>query len=114
MEPMTIAKTYFDCWKRGDFNGLRDILAEDVTFSGPMGTATGVDDYVSSLAGFAGQLDGIRVEKMMADGDDVLTWFELLPKNTDTVAVANWCHVENGRVRRVRVTFDPRPLLAGR
>jgi len=27
------------------------------------------------------------------------------------VAVANWARVEDGKVRRVRVTFDPRPLL---
>ena len=29
----------------------------------------------------------------------------------DRVPVASWATVEDGRVRRVRVTFDPRPLL---
>ena len=46
MEPTQIATTYFDSWKRKDFDGLRAILADDVTFSGPMGTASGADDYV--------------------------------------------------------------------
>jgi ketosteroid isomerase-like protein len=111
MKPKDIATTYFDCWKRGDFDGLRAILADDVTFSGPMGTASGADDYATQLAGFARRLDDITVEKMLADDHDVLTWFNLHPKGGDPVPVVNWCHVEDGRVQWVRVTFDPRTLL---
>lgn len=110
MKPTQIANTYFDSWKRGDFDRLRQILADDVTFSGPMGTASGADDYVRQLAGFAQLLDDITVEKMLADDHDVLTWFNLHPKGGEPVPVVNWCHVENGLAQRARVTFDPRPL----
>ena len=113
MEPTAIAHTYFDCWKRGDFDGLRAILADDVTFSGPMGTASGADDYARSLARFARELDDIEVVKVLGDDHDVLTWFELHPKGKAAVPGVNWGHVEDGRLQRVRVTFDPRPLLAG-
>jgi hypothetical protein len=27
------------------------------------------------------------------------------------IPVANWSHIEHDRIVRVRVTFDPRPLL---
>lgn len=111
MTPKEIATTYFDCWKRHDFDGLRAILADDVAFAGPMGTASGADDYVRSLAGFAESLDDIRVVKMLADDSDALTWFELQAKGVDSVPVVNWCHVEDGRLQQVRVTFDPRPML---
>jgi hypothetical protein len=111
MKPKEIAQTYFDCWKRGDFDALRAIFADDVTFSGPMGTASGADDYVKQLAAFAQRLDDITLEKMLADDEDVLTWFNLCPKGGDPIPVVNWSHVEDGRVRRARVTFDPRPLL---
>ena len=49
---------------------------------------------------------------MAADGSDVLTWFELHAPGADPVPVANWACVEDGKISRVRVTFDPRPLLA--
>jgi ketosteroid isomerase-like protein len=111
MNTKQIAESYFDCWNRGDFDGLRGILADDVTFSGPMGTARGADEYVSALAGLARLVDGTTVEKMLADDHDVLTWFTLHPKDGDPVPVVNWCHVEDGRALAVRVTFDPRPLL---
>jgi ketosteroid isomerase-like protein len=111
MKPTQIATTYFESWKANDFDALRAILADDVTFSGPMGTASGADDYVKQLAGFAQMLEDITVEKMLADDHDVLTWFNLHPKGGEPVPVVNWCHVESGRAQRVRVVFDPRSLL---
>ena len=40
-KPMTdatdVAASYFDAWKRHDFARLRTILADDVTFDGPLG-----------------------------------------------------------------------------
>ena len=63
------------------------------------------------MAGFTQRLDDITVEKMLADDHDVLTWFNLHPKGGDSVPVVNWCHIEDGHVQRVKVAFDPRPLL---
>lgn len=111
MNSKEIARTYFNCCKHGDFDGLRAILADDATFRGPMGTAHGADDYVKQLAGFAQSLDDVTVEKMLADHHDVLTWFNLHPKGDDPVPGVNWSHIENGHIQRVQVTFDPRPLL---
>jgi hypothetical protein len=45
------------------------------------------------------------------DGPDVLTWFELRTATAGPMAIVNWTHVEDGRITRIRVTFDPRPLL---
>lgn len=49
---------------------------------------------------------------MVADGPDVITWFHLHPADgAEPLPVANWAQVTGGRIRRIRVTFDPRPLL---
>lgn len=56
-------------------------------------------------------MDRAEVIAMIADGPDVITWFELHTPDADPLPVANRAHVENGEIRRVRVTFDPRPLL---
>ena len=37
---------------------------------------------------------------------DVLTWFELRTSVAPPVPVANWMHVEAGRIRSIRVAFD--------
>ena len=46
------------------------------------------------------------------DGPDVLTWFELRTETAAPLAIVNRSHVEAGRITRIRVTFDPRPLLS--
>jgi hypothetical protein len=35
------------------------------------------------------------------------------PADGPACPVANWSHVDAGKIDRVRVTFDPRPLIAG-
>jgi len=53
----------------------------------------------------------IVVRKVFADGPDVLTWFDLHTAAAPPCPVANWSHVEDGKIDRIRVTFDPRPLI---
>ena len=44
---------------------------------------------------------------MFVDGSDVLTWFDLHTTSAAPLPTANWGHVENGKITRIRVTFDP-------
>jgi hypothetical protein len=57
-------------------------------------------------------LTDINVVKVFVDGDDVLTWFELHTDKAQPAPTANWMHVEDGKIVRIRVTFDPRQLIA--
>jgi ketosteroid isomerase-like protein len=106
-----LAATYFDAWRSKDFATLRSILADDVTFVGPMGTADGADECVQGMQQLARIMTDVVVRKRFVAGDDVLTWFELVTDMAPPCPVANWSHTEGGRIRSIRVTFDPRPLL---
>ncbi len=44
-----VAATYFDAWQRGDFARLRAILADDVTFDGPLGHAGNAEECIAGL-----------------------------------------------------------------
>ena len=46
----------------------------------------------------------------VVDGADAITWFDLVSGDA-ILPTANWSHVENGLITRIRVTFDPRPLV---
>ena len=111
MTPKETMQRYFETWNAHDFDAFEARLAGDITFAGPLGTATGPADCRRGIEGLAAMMDEARVIAMLADGPDVITWFELRTPDADPVPVANWAQVEGGRVRRVRVTFDPRPLL---
>ena len=104
-------RRYFEFWNARDFDAFEAQLADDITFVGPLGTANGPAECRRGIEGLANLMERAEVLAMVADGQQVITWFELHTPDTDPVPVANWARVDDGRVRRVRVTFDPRPLL---
>jgi limonene-1,2-epoxide hydrolase len=110
-EIKTVATTYFDAWKEKDFDKLRSVLADEVTFSGPMGTADGADDCLKGLQGMAKKMEDLKVHAMAADGSDVITWYDLHMRGVEPLPTANWSHVEGGKITAIRATFDPRPML---
>jgi len=111
-DPRTIAATYFSAWKAKDFDTLRSLLDDGVTFRGPLGTADDAESCINGLRGMAGMLTDIVVHKIFVDGTDVLTWFDLYTAEVGPVPTANWSHLENGKITAIQATFDPRPILA--
>ncbi len=109
----TVAAKYFESWKARDFDAFRSLLADDATFDDPMGHAGNADECVEGIKGMSKMVTGIDVKKIFTNGSDVVTWFELHTEGTEPLPTANWTHVEDGKITRIQVTFDPRPLFAG-
>ncbi|MCP3168223.1 nuclear transport factor 2 family protein [Myxococcus qinghaiensis] len=113
--PAEVVKAYFDAWSEKDEAKLRATLAPDVSFVGALGTAEGAEACVKGLVNGMWKVSPqVTVLHRFVDGAEVLTWFEIQPSEGAPLPVANWSHVEDGRISRIRVTFDPRPLLAKR
>jgi hypothetical protein len=107
----TLAETYFRSWHAKDFDTLRSVLADDVTFRGPLGTADGVDACLKGLETMAGLMTNLEIRHVFVDGADVVTWFDITAGDGPPMPTANWSHVSNGRIDRIQATFDPRPLI---
>ncbi|MFJ4999668.1 nuclear transport factor 2 family protein [Microbacterium sp. NPDC088619] len=107
----TAVATYFDAWRARDFERLRSVLHPEVTFVGVMGTANGVDECVAGLEGMAkAVMTDLVLHTRVVEKSDAVTWFDLISGDVH-VPTANWSHVEDGLITRIRVTFDPRPLI---
>lgn len=110
MTPAQVMATYFESWQAKDFDRLRSVLADDASFRGPLGSADDADTCIKGLRGMAEILTDITIHKTFVDGPDVLTWFDLHTTVAPPAPTANWSRVENGKITRIRVTFDPRAL----
>ncbi|KMO94461.1 nuclear transport factor 2 family protein [Streptomyces roseus] len=108
-----LAETYFRAWEAGDFDTMRGLLADDVDFVGALGTARGTEEALAGLRGLGKVLEKIDVKVRVAEGDEVITWFDLCTAVAPPAPTANWMHVAHGKIARIRVTFDPRGLLEG-
>jgi len=111
--PAAVAARYAATWQAHDWPALRALLAEDVTFHGPLGSADDADSCVTGLQRMAQVLDHLEVHARASRGSDVLTWFDLHSTVAAPTPTANWTRVENGEITQIRVVFDPRALLAG-
>jgi len=109
----TLAATYFESWRAKDPELLRPALAQDAHFDGPLAQLSGVDAYVKSIARLYEITTELVIHKVLADDEDAISWFDLHTSVAPPVPVANWCHVENGKIAHVRAAFDPRGLAGG-
>ena len=112
VDPASLAAAYFDSWKAKDFDTLRSLLSDDATFRGPLGTAANAEECIAGLRGLRQILTDVVIHKMLADQHDVMTWFDLHTSVAPPAPVVNWMHCVDGKVRAIRVTFDPRELIA--
>lgn len=109
MERRAVA-TYFESWRAKDFETFRSVLADDVVFDGPLAHLEGADEVRRGMEGLGQITTDVVVRKIFSDGKDVLTWFDLHTSVAPPISVANWSHVEDGRITKIQVVFDPRPL----
>jgi SnoaL-like domain len=105
-----VASTYFEAWKVNDFDTMRSLVDDDVTFEGPLAKLEGVADFMEGIKGLSQIKSEIVIQKIFVDGPDVLTWYELHTTVASPVPVANWLHVEEGKIKFLRVAFDAREL----
>jgi ketosteroid isomerase-like protein len=105
------AETYLESWRDKDFARFRSVLADDVEFHGPLAQLSGIDDVAKGMEGLGQITTDVVVQRMVVDGPDVITWFDLHTTVAEPTPVANWSRVEDGKITRVRVTFDPRGLV---
>jgi hypothetical protein len=105
-----VATTYFDAWKVNDFDTMRSLVDDDATFAGPLARLEGGEDYMEGIKGMSQIKSDIVIQRTFVDDPDVLTWFDLHTTVASPVPVANWLHVEGGKITSLRVAFDAREL----
>jgi hypothetical protein len=110
--PASVASACFDAWQQGDIVRVRSLLHDDIDFVAALGATHGLHETLAGLRALLAMTERIEVIKRLVDGPDVLRGFELRTTTAGPLAIVNWSHVGAGRIARIRVTFDPRPLLA--
>ncbi len=104
-----IVAQYFAAFGSGDTAAARRLLKDDLSFRGPIDTFNNADDLIKSLGALAPLVKGIQQRKVMVDGDDVATFYDMITPMGST-PIAEWHHVCDGKIDAIQVYFDPRPF----
>jgi ketosteroid isomerase-like protein len=107
--PAAVVAQYFAAFGSGDMAAARQLLKDDLSFKGPLDTFDNADDLMKALGALAPVVKGIEQQKVIVDGDDVATFYDMLTPMGAT-PIAEWHHVRDGKIDAIRVYFDPRPF----
>ena len=90
-----------------DFETARSLANDDMVFDGVLGSRNGAEAYFADMRKMKLKYD---IKKSFEEGDDVCLLYDLQMSGL-TIFGCGWYHVENGRVKSLKVVFDPRPVL---
>jgi len=91
---------------------LPALVADDVTFVGPLMQATGAQEYVAMNEQLLGFHAGTRMLRQFESDEDVCSIYELDMSTSAggsiSVTIADWIRVADGKIASQRIYFDPR------
>jgi ketosteroid isomerase-like protein len=103
---------FYDITENKKGKGLEAMLAEDMTFVGPLMKTTGAEEYINSTKQFLQMHKTTRMLKQFENENDVCSIYEMdiaTPAGgTITLELTDWIQVANGRVVKQKIYYDPR------
>ena len=108
--PAEIVEQYFDAWTSRDFETARNLLHDDLSFTGPIETLDSADALMESIKGLAQIVTGAERRGLLEQGDQVCVIYDLHTVPIPIAPVAEWYTVRGGKITALRAYFDARPF----
>ncbi|MGL6127911.1 hypothetical protein BBI01_10675 [Chryseobacterium artocarpi] len=102
-----IAEQFIQYLNEEDFDKAESCLDPDFKFIGVMGTREGASVYIQDMKQMKFKY---QIIKTFTSGEDVCFWYNI-DMGKKTILSSGWYHVMDGKIRSLKVLFDPRPLL---
>ena len=106
MKPLELAKKYMDCvFKTGDYEELRNILADNFQFSGPFYNFDTADAYIDSLRTDPPVDFDYEIIKSYSDNLSACLIYKFSKPGVSTT-MAQMFNITNGKIRSILLLFD--------
>lgn len=102
-----IVLTFINALNAEDFDTAKSCVRDDLIFEGVLGTRNGAAAYFKDMEKMRLKY---KIKKAFQDGDDVCLLYDINMSGTD-VFTCGWYQLEDGKIKSLKVVFDPRPVL---
>lgn len=106
----TLVLQFIDQLNHENFSGAQDCLHEGFVFEGVLGKREGAAVYIKEMAQMKLKY---QVQQSFVADKDVSVWY-VIDMGGKAILASGWYHTEAGKIRSLKVVFDPRPLLEGK
>lgn len=109
---LEVVKEFYDAADRHDADGLGTLLAEDMSFVGPLMVTESRETYVEMNRQLLPHHVATRMLAQFQANGQVCSIYEMDLKAPDggifTAEMADWITVDDGLIRSQRIYYDPR------
>jgi hypothetical protein len=102
--------SYLEALNAENFRLAGRYASDDMTFDGALASRHGADAIFADLERMHLKYD---VKKLFVDGNDVCVFYDVTLSGVK-LFTCGWYQVNEGKIRSLKVVFDPRPVLAGK
>lgn len=107
--PIAVVDAYLDAIGDHDYERARGYLADTgFRFESPISTFTDADEFIQYLSLTGGIIQRVEPMRVFTDGDDVCHFLRFVVQISDkeSVKVAQWARVIDGRIQQLDLVFD--------
>lgn len=113
---LEIVNRFYDATNnRKSIKETAGLIADDLTFTGPVIQTKGAREYLALLAKFLPTHVETRMVRQFEDGNDVCSIYDLVQKTPTggaiTLRVADCIRISMGKVAEQRIYYDPREFV---
>ena len=106
MRPLELAQKYMDIvFSTGDFDQLRNILSDDLQFSGPFFNFDSADNYVNSLRNDPPENFEYEIIKSYADSSSACLVYQFSKPGVSTTMIQTFETID-GKICSILLIFD--------
>jgi hypothetical protein len=117
MDTKQIVTNYHNAWTKGDVEGARVFLDDDLDFQGSVDTFRRADDFLIGLTMFQKMLRGVTlIQSYFSEGGAALLYDCDTMTPAGVIRTAEFFTVSAGKIKSIRLVFDAtelRKLMAG-
>jgi limonene-1,2-epoxide hydrolase len=108
-----IVLAYHHAFYRNDKAAVRQLLADEGTFIGPLNSFTNPDLFIDAAAIFMKLTSKTDIKKIFTDGNDACILYDstYIVPSIPILPIASWFKVESGKINFFHVHFDPSRFL---
>ena len=106
--PRLIVQDFLHALNAEDFDRAGKWLRDDLLFKGVLGSREGADAYMDDMRKMKLKY---QVLKVFENGMDVCVLANINMADRKTIFTSLWYTLKSDKIYRIRVVFDPRPVL---
>jgi ketosteroid isomerase-like protein len=113
MDAKKIVTSFQESLNNRDLKSARSYVSDDFLCTNPLGSFDSAESYFKA-AEQAQQMHQASykfdLKKIFMDGNDVCVFNDVIA-GTLTLFACGWYHIEDQKIRSLKLIYDPRPLL---